>query len=384
MTHSRCGLRNIARFFLVSLLLSSSACERADPNLPVSGRPADGQESRSEQPILPVTTVRVELGSIEQFVSAPGSLMARRESRIGAEVRGRIQTIFVTDGDRVEAGAELFQIDPAPYEVHLRQAKAGLDLARAEHKQIMADLARLSKLHSRNIVAVDELARMQTQVAVANARERQAKESVALAKHNLDQTLVHAPYSGSIAARLVDEGSTALVQPQTIVVVLQETTQLEAEAHIPESQLSVVRVGDPARVHVQGLGQTIESRVSAVDDTIDPTTRTYHVRLLVDNADHHLKAGVFAHIEITPAAKTGILLIPRESVRSEDGQTRVLIVRDGRAVPVPVELGIVDETRVEVLSGLSVQDSIITGAAAREIAPGMRVKVAAKQAGPAT
>jgi RND family efflux transporter MFP subunit len=242
----------------------------------------------------------------------------------------------------------------------------------------------LSELHSRNIVAADELARMKTQVAVAKARERQAKEGVALARYNLAQTLVHAPYGGSIAARLVDEGTTALVQPQTTVVVLQETTQLEAEAHIPESQLSVVRVGDSAWVHVQGLAQPIETTVSAVGDTIDPATRTYHVRMLVDNADHRLKAGIFAHIEIKPDAKTGILLVPRETVRSEDGRTRVLVVRDGRAVPVQVELGIVDEDRVEVLSGLTIDDAVIDGAGAREIAPGMRVQVVAKQAEPAT
>jgi len=371
-------LRNIERLILVSILLATLGCERADPVLPDSGRPAGNRESTSEQPILPVPTARVEIGSIDQLVSAPGSLMARRESRIGAEVRGRIQTIFVSDGDRVDAGDELFRIDPAPYEVNLRQAKAGLDLARAEQKQINADLARLRQLHSRDIVALDELARMQTQVAVANARERQAKESVALAELNLARTLVRAPYGGSIAARLVDEGTTALVQPQTTVVVLQETIQLEAEANIPESQLAIVRVGDSAKIHVQGLGRPIDTTVSAVGDTIDPTTRTYRVRLLVDNADHRLKAGVFAHIEITPAPKTGVALVPREAVRSEDGRTRVLVVRDGRAVPVAVELGLVDERRVEVLSGLTAQDSVIVGTAAREIAPGMRVRVLPK------
>ncbi len=377
-------MRNIDRLILASTVLIGLGCGQADPASPVSGRPTGGAELPSMQPILPVTTTRVEQGSIAQRVSAPGSLMAGRESRIGAEVRGRIQTIFVKDGDRVETGAELFQIDPAPYEVNLRQAEAGLDLARAERKQIEADLGRLNQLHSRDIVAGDELARMKTQVAVAKARERQAKESVALARHNLEQTLVVAPYSGSIAARLVDEGTTALVQPQTIVVVLQETTQLEAEAHIPESQLSIVRVGDPAKVHVQGLGQAIETTVAAVGDTIDPSTRTYHVRMLIDNADHRLKAGVFAHIEITPETKTGVLLVPREAVRSEDGQTRVLVVRDGRAVPVPVELGIADNSRVEVLSGLTARDSVIVGTAAREIAPGMRVEVVTKPAEPAT
>jgi RND family efflux transporter MFP subunit len=331
---------------------------------------------------MPVTTARVVRGSIAQQVSAPGSLMARRESRIGAEVRGRIQTIFVQEGDRVEAGEELFQIDPAPFEVNLRQAEAGVDLAHAERKQIEADLARLSELHSREIVAGDELERMKTQVSVAKARERQAREGVALARHNLGQTLVTAPYGGSIAARLVDEGTTALVQPQTTVVVLQETARLEAEADIPEGQLSVVQVGDPARVFVHGLAEPIHTEIAAVADTIDPTTRTYRVRMLIDNADHRLKAGVFARIEITPGAKSDIVLVPREAVRTEGGQTRVLVVREGRAVPVKVALGIVDETRAEVLSGLTAENAVIVGEDAREIAPGMKVRVLSKPPGP--
>lgn len=359
-------------------------CGSEEELLQVSARPAESSPAPTGTPVMPVRTAPVALGSIAQRVSAPGSLLARRESRIGAEVRGRIQEIYVQDGDRVEAGAKLFQIDPAPYEVNLRQAEAGLDLARAERKQLETDQGRVSKLHNREIVAGDALSRSKTNVAVAKARERQAKESVALARHNLEQTLVTAPYGGSIAARIVDEGTTALVQPQTIVVVLQETSQLEAEANIPESQLSVVREGDPVQVWVQGLAEPIETTVDAVGDTIDPTTRTYRVRMLIDNADHRLKAGVFARIEITPAPKTDVVLVPREAVRSEDGQTRVLVARDGRAVPVPVELGMVDEARAEVLSGLAVDQEVIVGEAAREVAPGMAVRVLPKKLEPSS
>jgi RND family efflux transporter MFP subunit len=334
--------------------------------------------------VVEVTTTRVARGTIQPRISAPGSLLARRASRIGAEVRGRIQAVFVEEGDRVEEGDPLFQIDRAPFEVALRQAGAGLDLARAERRQIAADLGRMGELHKQAIVAADELDRMRTNVAVAKARERQAAESVALARHNLEQTLVTAPFSGSIAARLVDEGTTALVQPQTIVVVLQETAELEAEAHIPESQRAVVQVGDLAQIHVEGLAEPIETEVSSVGDTIDPATRTYHVHMRVSNADHRLKAGVFARVDILPRVLRDVVLVPRESVRSEDGRTRVLIVSDGRAVAVPVRLGIVAEKHVEVLDGLDVDSEVIIGESAREIAPGMRVRVVASEPSPAS
>jgi RND family efflux transporter MFP subunit len=331
-----------------------------------------------------VSTARVRRGSILERVSAPGSLRARRESRIGAEVSGRIQQVFVNDGDRVEAGAPLFQIDRGPYEMALRQASAVLDVARAERAQIEADLERGNALRRSDIVAAEQLERMRTQVAVAKAHERQASEGVALARHHLEQTLVRAPFGGSVAQRLVDEGTTALVQPQTIVVVLQETDVLEAEANIPESQLSVVRVGDDALVHVEGLPQPIQTEVSAVSDTIDPQARTYRVQMIVPNPEHALKAGIFARIDILPKAKRDALLVPRAAVRSEDGGTRVLIVRDGRAQAVPVQLGVVSENDAEVLAGLSADSDVIVGAAAREIAPGMAVRVVAAPASPAS
>ena len=379
--HARCAL-----VLITAAAVAELGCGRVGPSVSASAPEAasDPEPPVAAVPVVDVTTVRVHRGSIQQRVTAPGSLLARRESRIGAELRGRIQEIFVREGDRVEAGARLFQIDPEPFEVALRQAEAGLDLARSERRQIEADLARLQALHRKQIVSAEDLDRVKTQVAVARARERQASESVAMARHNLEQTLVVAPYAGSIAARLVDEGTTALVQPQTIVVVIHETAELEAEAHIPESQLSVVRVGDPAQIYVQGLAQPIEAEVAAVGDTIDPTTRTYHVRLIVENADHRLKAGIFARIEILPQAKTEAVLVPREAVRTEGGHTRVLVVRDGRAESVPVQLGIVSQSEAEVLSGIRVDSEVIVGEAAQEIAPGMQVRVVAGAPGPAS
>ncbi len=372
----------VAPILLVAIWLGCSSPNEA--KTVVNEGPASQGVERALEPAIEVSTARVRRGSILERVSAPGSLRARRESRIGAELSGRIEQVFVTDGDRVEAGAPLFQIDRGPYEMALRQASALLDVARAERAQIEADLGRANALRRSDIVAAEQLERMRTQVAVAKAHERRAAEGVALARHHLKQTLVVAPFGGSVAQRLVDEGTTALVQPQTIVVVLQETTELEAEANIPESQLLIVRAGDSAFVHVEGLPQPIQTTVSAVSDTIDPQARTYRVRMLVPNHDHALKAGIFARIEIVPNATRDALLVPREAVRSEDGGTRVLVVRDGRAQAISVQLGVVSESDAEVLTGLDADAEVIVGTAAREIAPGMSVRVVAEPASPAS
>lgn len=332
-----------------------------------------------QEPVLDVSVVRVGEGDIAERISAPGSLLARRESQIGAMVSGRIETVFVSEGDRVEAGAPLFQIDPAPYAAALRGAEAGLDVVRAERRQMEADLARARELERERIVAPQQMDRLETSLAVARARERQAEEAAAIARQDLERTRVVAPYAGSVARRLVDEGTTALVQPQTIVLVLQETAELEAKAAIPESQLQRIQPGDPARLFVEGIEGPIETAVAVVGDTIDPATRTYLVTMNVANADHRLKAGVFARVEIEPRARQGARLVPRAAVRTEEGRERVLVVRDGRAEAVTVELGVVSDQLAEIVRGVEVGEPVIVGEAAGALAPGMRVRVVAEE-----
>ncbi len=327
------------------------------------------------QPVVEVTAEPVRSGSISQRVFAPASLVARRVSHIGAEVPGRIQEVLVSSGDRVEAGAPLFRIDPQPYEAALRAAEAGLDLARSQRTQISADLDRATALRLDGVGSQSELGHARTALAVASARERQAEETVAMARLDLKRTLVVAPYAGSIAQRLADEGTTALAQPQTIVLVIHETAELEARADVAERQLSVVRTGDSVWIHIDGRADPIRARVDSVSDTIDPATRTYRVRVRIANEEHRLKAGIFARVEIQPQAKQQAVLVSRSAIRSEAARTRVLVVKDGLAVAVPVQLGIVTDTDAEVLEGIEVGDQVIVGKAAQELAPGMRVRV---------
>lgn len=326
-----------------------------------------------EEPVLEVTTARVRRGSILQRITAPGSLMALRESRIGPQVRGRIEKIFVSEGDRLEAGDPLFQIEREPYELGLRQAEARLARARAERGKVEADLARGRLLHKENVVAQQRMDELETGMAMARAAEREAQEIVSLARRDLETTLVRAPYAASVAARLEDEGTTALVQPQTIVLVLQETSELEARATIPEVHFASIQEGDAALLHVESLAHPIATEVSAVSDAIDPATRTYLVKMRVPNEDHALKAGTFARVEILPRAKSDVVLVPRGAVRREDGRTQVLLVREGRVVAQPVQLGIVSEDAVEVLRGVRLDDEIIVGESVRRVAAGMRV-----------
>jgi len=324
-------------------------------------------------PIIEVETARIRRGSIVQRISAPGSILARREARIGAQVRGLLVRIHVDEGSRVEQGDPLFEIDPEPYRLALARAEAARDRMDAERRQVESDLSRGLALRKKNVMAETETDRIATGLEVAEAAERETQEAVAMAQRDLDNTTVRAPFAGSITRRLVDEGTTALVQPQTIVLVLQETHELEAIATIAEIHFAAIQPGDIALLHVDGLALPISTEVEAVGDSVDPATRTFRVRMGVPNPEQHLKAGLFARVEILPRAKSQVLLAPRSALRSQDGRTHVLAVRDGRAVENPIEIGLISEDAVEVLAGLHVDDEVVVGEAARSLGPGMRV-----------
>jgi len=354
---------------LCATLLAVAGCERGSARDPNAGAAA-----LATLPEIDVETTRIRRGSIVQRISAPGSILARREARIGPEVRGLLLEIFVEEGDRVEAGDPLFQIDPEPYRLALGQAEAVEARARAEREQTQSDLGRAGALRRQNIVAEQETDRIETGVAVALAQEREAGEALAMAKRNLERTLVRAPFTGSITRRLADEGTTALVQPQTIVILLQETHVLEAVATIAEIHFASIRAGDVALLHVDGLALPIRTEVESVGDSVDEASRTFRVKMPVPNDDHGLKAGLFARIDILPQAKREVLLAPRDAVRSQDGRNQVLVVRDGIAKLMPIEVGLISENAIEVLAGLRVDDEVVVGEAARMLAPGMRVR----------
>jgi len=351
----------------LALFATSCGVDLADSSAPVA-------DHSIEVPVADVDTELIRRGSIIQRISAPGSILARREAQIGAEVRGLLTEIYVDEGGRVEQGDPLFQIDPQLYRLALSRSEAALDRARADRRQLEHDLTRGRALHKKNVMAEQETDRIASGLEVAEAVEREVGEAVAMARRDLDRTTVRAPFAGSITRRLVDEGTTALVQPQTIVLILQETHELEAIATIAEVHFAAIQTGDIALLHVDGLALPIPTEVEAVGDSVDPATRTFRVRMQVPNPDYRLKAGLFARVEILPKAKSEVLLAPRSALRSQDGRTHVLVLRDGHAMQTPIEIGLIAEDAVEVLSGLRVDDEVIVGEAARNLGSGMRAR----------
>src|SRR5262249_21345558 len=146
-------------------------------------------------------------------------------TEVAAEVPGRLESVFVAVGDEVEAGAPLFRVDPGPYEMALREARAGLALARAESRNAAAAADRVRLLLEQKAASQQRYEQLRTQADVARARVEQMEARVARAERDLERTSVRAPYAGSVVERRAHEGAVVGTAP---VVVLQESGALEA------------------------------------------------------------------------------------------------------------------------------------------------------------
>ena len=357
-------------------LFGMSGCGRDASGPDVAARPpaafvgeiAAGRGAEPER----VQVQQVASARLEAVLAVSGSIEARRETASGAEVPGLLEQVFVDVGDEVKLGDLLFQIDSTSYEMALREAEAGLVLARAESANAEAELQRAQQLMERNVVSgqrSDQL-RMQSQVATARVTQMQAR--VARARHDLDRTRVHAPYDASIVERLADEGSLAGTEP---ILLLQEVRAFEAVLDVPESVPVPVRVGDPVSLIVEGLTDPIESRVARVSQRVDPRTRTYQVRCAVEDSTGLLKAGSYLRAVLRPKRREARAVVDRSALLMRDGRTYLLVVDGGVVRHTRVRAGVVSDEQAEILSGAIVGEWVVFGESVTRLADGAEVRV---------
>lgn len=353
---------------LVLVLLTHSSCGEGSRGTEAAVQTATTAE-------IEVATVVVRRADRATALTVPGSLVARRESEIGAEVTGRIDEVFVDVGDRLEAGDPLFLIDPSSYEARVQGAEAAVARALADRRQAGLDVARGRALYEREAISQERLDHLETSLLKAVAVEAEADARLSLALRDLERTRVTSPYAGTVKRRLADEGTSARVMPQTLVLVIQESGSLEAHARIPESHRRRIRPGDAAIVRVEEAFEPIHTTINSIADHVEPDSRTVLVRMNVPNECHCLKAGAFVRVELELQSPDGAVWVPHDAIRSQEGRHSVLRVQEGHAVEVPVELGRISEQTAEVVSGLESGDDVVVAPAASSIRPGAPVRI---------
>lgn len=304
---------------------------------------------------------------------------------IGVRVPGRIDRYFVEEGQSVRAGDALVQLDDRDYRAAVARAEAALGVAEANRALAEAELARGRKLRTQRVISQQELEVFETRAAVARASEMQAQAELSQAKVNLEYTTLRAPSDGVVLAKLKEVGEIAVpggFAGSGDLIRLANLSDLRAEVDVNESDLSRVRMGQPAHVIPDAYPDLrYEAEVVKMYPQVDRQKGTLKVEVRIRNPDGRLLPDMSVRVSFLQPlageqAPQPAVLLPAAGIRHDGAeQTFVWKVENGRVRRVPVTVvGQIGE-RVLASGNLSAEASVVVSHD-RELHDGVAVEVA--------
>ncbi len=306
---------------------------------------------------LPVKAHIVKPERLSKMVISTGSIMANEEVELRSEVAGKIVQINFKEGSAVSKGELLVKINDADLQAQLRRVESKLKVA--EDKEF-----RQRSLLERNLISQEEYDNTLNEL-------NSSKADYDLIRAQIDKTEIRAPFSGIVGLRSVSEGS--FVSTTTVIARLQNLSNLKVDFSIPERYSNMVRVGDKLDFRISGNKDYYTATVYAIEPRIDPSTRTLQIRAFC-SAYRDLIPGAFANVQLKLKETPDAILVPSVAIVPELKGQRVYLYKDGTVVPQNVETGIREETRVQILSGLNIGDTVITSGIL-QIRPGAKVSI---------
>ncbi len=349
--------------FAALLALTLAACgSEAGANAPGKGAAPGGKGEGSggvAEP-LAIAVVELEPADLERFYRTSGTLRALRSADLVALQPGVVLELRAEEGDRVRAGQTLVRLDGRGFKLQAARDVLNADNAARELER----LEQLSEHLSREEL---DKQRFALQAALASAQ---------VSRHQASQTIVVAPFSGTITRRSIDVGN--LATASTPLLSVADLSVLDVDLHVPEREATTVQAGAPATLELQD-GTRFAARVERRAPVVDPLTGT--VKFTVRAAEYPAGAvpGAFVRAELLIDRRVAAPSLPRSAIFELEGVPHVFVVEEGRARRRRVELGLVGETRAELRGGTLDGAKIVADAGAG-ITESMPVKVAGEGA----
>ena len=305
-----------------------------------------------------MVTETVLRGDITDNYTALATARANEAIDVTPRISSVVAGIRFEEGQNVNRGDVLVELDS-------REIRADLDLAEANLRERRSRYGRLETLAASQVVSEVELEEIQAQLQVAEAQVNSARA-------RLEDTLIRAPFAGEIGLRRVSEGG--LVQPNTVITTLDDTSVMKLEFSVPEEYLGVVAEG----LEIEAAAAAWPDRmfigsVVGVDSRVDPMTRSLAVVALMPNDERALKPGMFLQVEIS-RRRESVVLAPEAALVPRQGRQFVYVVNDGRAEERQVSLGSRRPGQVEITAGLKPGEQIVTQGVQR-IRDGLAVRL---------
>lgn len=355
-------------------------------------------QTREDGAPLAVKVAPVTQGDISAEVEFVGNVLPDKQAVITSQVPGQVKKIFKREGEWVKKGTPLVSINPEYIDRGVTQAQSAVTAANATLNQAIIqrnlmedDLKRISELYQRGAVSKEQYEKAEAafkaaeeNVRMAEAGLKQAKAVLGDAQSYKRETVIKAPFEGEIAKLLLEEGERIQTMPPTPILALVNYDEVDVQFSVSEREVGVISEGMPCSVILDAFPHsTIEAAVTRVVPVLDAATRTFTVKVRLNNKDHKIKPGMMARVILNVVYKN-IITVHRDAVSLNNitGERRVVEVVDSKAVERMVDLGRSFGDRVEIvnLAGLQVGGLVIVSGAS-DIFTGTPVRIVETESG---
>ena len=357
-----------------------------------------------------VQTATINRETIVQTVNATGRIQPKTQIRISADVSAKIIALHVEEGDWVEEGTLLAELDSERYlaavesaQASVRSAQANAELVRQNMLKAEKDFDRARdvvarKLESQSVLDANDAA---YQVEIARYRSaldqaEQTKGTLKQAEDSLAKTRIYAPMAGTISDLDKEQGEMAIGSQfqEDLIMIVADLTEMEAQVNVDENDIVNVQLGQEAEIKVDALfGETLKGTVYEISNTANTDAQgttnqktEFEVKIAISGEISKLRPGMTASADVSTMTKTDVIGVPIQSVAvrtidqltlegeevseaeerftaDDDGFVEIVfcVEEDGRVVAKQVETGIQSDDMIEIVSGVEENEEVVTG-----------------------
>ena len=360
--------------------------------------------------LLEVQTATVSLETIVQKVTATGRIQPKTQVRISADVSAKIVALHVEEGDFVQQGDLLVELDRERFEAAVESAEASVRSAQSNATLVEQNMLKAEKDYDRSRDLVARKLESQSvldgthaayQVEVARYASvldqvEQARATLKQARDDLSKTIIYAPMTGTISDLEKEQGEIAIGSAfqEDLILVVADLTEMEAQVNVDENDIVGVQLGQTASIKVDALfGETLSGKVYEISNTAntnEPGSQNqkteFEVKIAIEGEISKLRPGMTASANISTETKTDVVGVPIQSVAvrtvdqltlpgeeiadaekrftaDEDGFVEIVFCLDpdGSVTARQVKTGIQSDNLIEIVSGIEAGEQVVTG-----------------------
>ena len=313
-----------------------------------------------EKTEIMITVQKVGRTTLNEIISLSGTVEPRQKAPVISRVSGRLEEVLFREGDPVKKGALLARTEERDYKLRLIEAQSALKAAEAELANAEGFHRRMAGLFAEQVITAQEMDNAGSRLDAAQAAVDRFRAQMDLAREQLSDCRVTAPFTGFVGSRFFDPG--IFITPASgPIMELVDLSSVKVSIPLGETELARIRSGQPVQIKPDAFPEkTFSGVVARINPVLDPLTRTTTCEIAIANPGYLLKSGMFVRTEVHLSVRKDILVIHQEAISRQGDKTFVFVIRDATARQKEVVLGIQEDNLLEVKSGLDTGEIIAT------------------------